>query len=132
MAKTQTTPQPTTPQIQAPVTGPKRIVPPAEFVAHGVSPMPGAPVPVLTNHGGTVLQSVQVVPIYWGAAWATGPNATLPAQIDAFFDFIVTSSLIDLLGEYSLPGKPIQAVAGTALPDLAEIFARMASRRDKR
>jgi hypothetical protein len=86
---------------------PKRIVPPEGFVAHGVSPMPGAPTPVLTNHGGTVLTSVQVVTIYWGTEWSTGTNAALPAQVDGFFDFILSSSVIDLLGEYSLPGKNI-------------------------
>src|ERR1700738_5339193 len=107
MAKTQSSPQKTAAQA-TPVARPKQIVPPADFIAHAVSPIPNAPAPVLTNHGGTVLQSVQVVPIYWGAAWATGPNATLPGQLDAFFDLIVTSSVIDLLGEYSLPGKPIQ------------------------
>ena len=107
MAKTQSSPQKTGTQA-ATIARPKQIVPPAEFIAHGVSPIPNAPAPVLTNHGGTVLQNAQVVPIYWGAAWASGTNATLPGQIDAFFDFILTSSLIDLLGEYSLPGKPIQ------------------------
>jgi hypothetical protein len=101
-----------TPQKIAPMAAqavlPKRIVPPSDFVAHGVSPMPGAPAPVLTNHGGTVLQSVQVVPIFWGTEWTTGTTAAIPAEIDSFFDFILTSSVIDLLGEYSLPGKPIQ------------------------
>ena len=87
---------------------PRNIVPPSDFVAHGVSPIAGAPVPSLTNHGGTVLQAVQVVPIYWGAAWAGGTNATLASQIDSFFDFIVTSQLMDMLSEYSLAGTPIQ------------------------
>ena len=70
MAKTQSSPQKTATQTPT-VAHPKQIVPPADFIAHGVSPIPNAPAPVLTNHGGTVLQSVQVVPIYWGAAeWA--------------------------------------------------------------
>jgi hypothetical protein len=115
MAKIQTTPQKTAVQTEH-VARPKQIVPPADFIAHGVSPIPNAPAPVLTNHGGTVLQSVQVVPVYWGAAWASGTNATLPGQIDGFFDFILTSSLMDLLGEYSLPGKPIQH--GSRLPSV--------------
>ena len=91
-----------------PPTQPRNIVPPAEFVAHGLAPVVGAPVPSLTNHGGTVIQSAQVIPIYWGAAWSSGTNATLKGQIDGFFDSILTSKLIDLLGEYSIPGKPIQ------------------------
>ena len=80
---------------------PRNIVPTLDFVAHGVSPVVDAPPPFLSNHGGPVLQSVQVVPIYWGAAWSTGTNTSLPGQLDAFFDSILTSSLIDLLGEYS-------------------------------
>jgi hypothetical protein len=66
-----------------------------------VADLAGAPAPLLVNHGGPVLGSVQVVPIYWGAAWGTGATGQLPAQIDAFFDFILTSSLIDMLAEYS-------------------------------
>src|SRR5260370_29025064 len=104
MAKHQTNPQ-NIAQPAAPVARPKQIVPLADFIAHGVSPIPNAPAPVLTNHGGTVLQSVQVVPIYWGAAWASGANATLPGHIDAFFHFILTSSLLHLLAQYNLPGK---------------------------
>ena len=80
--------------------GPRSIVPPDSFVAHGLAPLAGAPLPLLTNHGGPVLGSVEVVPIYWGAAWSGGTNATLTAQLDGFFDFILTSSHMDLLSEY--------------------------------
>ena len=80
--------------------GPRRIVPTEDFVARGVAPVVGAPVPNLQNHGGPVIGSVEVVPIYWGAAWASGTNAQLASQLDGFFDFIVTSSYMDLLHEY--------------------------------
>jgi hypothetical protein len=89
-------------------TGPRRIVPPVDFVPRGVSPIKGAPVPKLLNHGGPVIGAVEVIPIYWGAAWASGTNATLATQLDAFFDFIVTSSYMDLLREYSTPATTIQ------------------------
>jgi hypothetical protein len=88
--------------------GPRIIVPPAPFIAHGVTAIPGAPIPTLTNHGGPVIESVQVVPIYWGAEWATNANALLANQIDSFFDYIVTSSLIDMLAEYSLAATLIK------------------------
>ena len=39
--------------------------------------------------------------ILGGAGWATSTNAQLSTQLDAFFDFIVTSSLIDMLSEYN-------------------------------
>ena len=88
--------------------GPRRIVPTVDFVARGVTPVVGAPVPHLQNHGGPVIGSVEVVPVYWGAAWASGPNALLVSQLDRFFDFIVTSSYMDLLHEYSTASMQIQ------------------------
>lgn len=87
---------------------PRQIVPVAEFVGRGLAAAIGAPVPSLTNHGGPVLGSVQVVPIYWGAAWAVDPNAQLASQLDGFFDFLVTSSYMDLLNEYSTATTQIQ------------------------
>jgi hypothetical protein len=92
----------------ATTSGPRRIVPTVDFVARGLAPVVGAPVPNLQNHGGPVIGSVEVVPIYWGAAWATGTNAVLASNIDRFFDFIVTSSYMDLLHEYSTPSTQIQ------------------------
>ena len=91
------------------VTGPRRIVPTEEFFARGLTgPAPGAPVPKLINHGGAVLGSVEVIPIYWGAAWSSGTNATIASQLDAFFDFIVTSAYMDLLNEYSTSSTQIK------------------------
>jgi hypothetical protein len=90
------------------VDGPRQIVPVAEFVGRGLAAAIGAPAPSLTNHGGPVLGSVQVVPIYWGAAWATGANMQLATQLDGFFDFLVTSSYMDLLNEYSSATTQIQ------------------------
>jgi hypothetical protein len=50
---------------------------------------------------------VEVVAIYWGASWASGAGAQLAAQIDAFFDFILTSQFMDLLAEYNAPTTTI-------------------------
>lgn len=95
-----------TPQDAA--TGPRRIVPTVDFVPRGLAPVVGAPVPHLQNHGGPVIGSVEVVPIYWGAEWASNINAPLASQLDKFFDFIVTSSYMDLLHEYSTATTQIQ------------------------
>ena len=92
----------------APVGRPRQIVPVATFEARGVSPVAGASPPSLTNHGGPVLGSVEVVPIYWGGAWASGTEAQLSTQLDGFFDFIVTSPYMDLLHEYSTASTTIQ------------------------
>jgi hypothetical protein len=91
------------------IVGPHRIVPTAGFFAPGLAaPVPGASAPNLQNHGGKVIQSVDVVPIFWGASWSTGANAQLVPQVEGFFDFIVTSSLIDMLSEYSTASTRIQ------------------------
>lgn len=45
--------------------GPRTIVPPESFAAQVLAPLAGAPLPHLQNHGGPVLGSVEVVPIYW-------------------------------------------------------------------
>jgi hypothetical protein len=96
--------------------GPRGIVPPEDFTPRGVAPVVGAPTPSLQNHGGPVLGSVQVIPIYWGAAWGSGTNATLATQLDSFFDFIVTSEYMDLLAEYSTSSTQIQH--GQRLPSV--------------
>ena len=88
------------------MTGPRMIVPtltPSELAG-----APGlAPAAHLTYHGGPVLTAVQVVTIFWGAAWTQAAQSALMPQINAFFDFILTSSVIDQLAEYSVPGQPI-------------------------
>ena len=63
-----------------------------------------ASLPQLTYRGGPLIQNVEVTTIYWGSAWQNDP---IRAQLDAFFDFIVSSSLIDQLAEYDVPGFAI-------------------------
>src|SRR4051812_23353557 len=96
--------EPTTASKQ--ITGPRQIVPPADFVPRALGltmqsgPGAGAPPAHLTNHGGPVLGAVRVVPIYWGAAWAAG-DAALATQLNAFFDMVLSSTMMDMLSEYS-------------------------------
>jgi len=97
--------------------GPNRIVPTASFFAPGLAaPISVESAPNLQNHGGKVIQSVAVVPIFWGASWSTGINAQLIPQLEGFFDFIVTSSIMDMLAEYSTSSTPIQH--GRRLPSV--------------
>jgi hypothetical protein len=89
-----------------------RIVP--LFVADTVSQptveaqaaVPAAP-PQLTYRDGPLLTAVEVFTIFWGKAWQQGPQSALATQINQFFDFILTSPLIDQLAEYNVPGKQI-------------------------
>ena len=114
MAKTNASPQKTAAQ-GATIARPKQIVPPADFIAHGVSPIPNAPAPILTNHGGTVLQSVQVVPIYWGNTILG--DAAMKTAFDQFFAELLNSHYVDRLAQYNV-GQPLvlpsHAIGGTA------------------
>jgi hypothetical protein len=66
-----------------------------------------APVAHLTHHGGPVLTAVQVQAIFWGAAWQQPAQSALIPQIEQFFTFILQSSLMDLMAEFSIPGQSI-------------------------
>ena len=88
--------------------GPIRVVPlrddrltaPAPAVAPGQAPS-------LTYRGGPLLTSVQVFTFFWGDGWQGQPQAGLMQQVIQFFDYVVTSPLIDQLAEYSVPGSAI-------------------------
>jgi hypothetical protein len=59
--------------------------------------------PLLTYRGGPLLTGVQVFTVFWGASWGKAAQATLAANVNKFFKFILTSSLIDQLSEYNVP-----------------------------
>ena len=82
---------------------PIRIVP-----LHPGATRAAAQVPAkLTYRNGPLLTSVQVFTIFWGAAWQNAPQSALLQQMNQFFDFILTSQLLDQLAEYNVPGKTI-------------------------
>jgi hypothetical protein len=63
--------------------------------------------PQLTYRGGPLLTAVEVFTIFWGAAWQQPANAALLSQVNQFFDYILTSPLIDQLAEYNVPNQAI-------------------------
>lgn len=75
--------------------------PTAEALAAGP-----AVAPKLTYRGGPLLANVKVFTIFWGAAWK-GSQAALVTKVNAFFDYILTSPLIDQLSEYNVPSYAI-------------------------
>jgi hypothetical protein len=88
---------------------PIRIVPvhPIEAVAlpaHGAAPPPA---PQLTYRGGPLLTAVEVFTVFWGAPWSSLPESDLASGLNAFFDFVLTSPLIDQLAEYDVAGYSI-------------------------
>lgn len=72
----------------------------AEIIAPAVAPQ-------LTYLNGPLITSVEVFAVFWGTAWNTAPHSALMPQINQFFDFILTSPLIDQLSEYNVPGYTI-------------------------
>jgi len=80
---------------------PIRVVPlrlPEEMKAAAATP------PQLTFRNGPLLSAVQVFTVFWGAAWQQSPQSDLANNLNQFFDFILTSPLIDQLSEYDVPG----------------------------
>ncbi len=88
---------------------PIRIVPlhlPSELYRPSAG-IAAAPAAQLTYRGGPLLDSVRVFTIFSGQAWQTSPNSDLANQLNQFFGFVVSSSLVDQLAEYSVPGHTI-------------------------
>src|SRR5258708_34521770 len=63
--------------------------------------------PQLTYRGGPLLPAAQVFIFFWGTAWE-GAQAAFVQQLNQFFDFVLTSALLEQLGEHSLPGTTIR------------------------
>ena len=89
---------------------PIRIVPihvPKELfqAAEGVA---APPPPHLTYRGGPLLSSVEIFTVFWGTPWTTAPLSSMGQDLAKFFQFIVTSPLIDQLSEYNVPSFPIK------------------------
>ncbi|HEY1420548.1 MAG TPA: hypothetical protein VGG90_07540 [Candidatus Dormibacteraeota bacterium] len=63
--------------------------------------------PKLTYRGGPLLTAVEVYTFFWGSAWQQAAQATLMQQVNQFFDFVLTSALLDQMAEYSTPGRVI-------------------------
>ena len=81
---------------------PLRIVP-----LHPAARAAATGTPQLTYRGGPLLSAAEVFTIFWGKAWQAEANAPLMQQMNSFFDFVLTSSLMNQLGEYSTGGFTI-------------------------
>jgi hypothetical protein len=90
-------------------TDPVRIVPvhPAVEIAEPVHGASAAPPADLVYNGGPLLGAVEVFTVFWGSWWQSGVGAALAERLNGFFDFALTSRLIDELVEYSAAGTTI-------------------------
>lgn len=70
-------------------------------------PLQAAAGPQLTYRNGPLIAAAEVFVIFWGAAWQQAPQSALAPQINQFFDYVLTSPLMDQLAEYSVPGQAI-------------------------
>lgn len=61
----------------------------------------------VTYRGGPLLTAVEVFTVFWGAAWQQSANSAVMDRMNQFFDYILTSPLMDQLSEYSVAGKTI-------------------------
>ena len=61
-----------------------------------------APAAHLTYRQGPLIPSVEVFTIFWGNLWKKAPQAAIIGKVNGFFEFVLTSPLIDQLGEYSV------------------------------
>jgi hypothetical protein len=79
----------------------------------------------LTYNNGSLIAQAEVFTVFWGSAWQQAPLAKTVSEINGFFDFILTSSLIDQLAEYSVAqyqiahGKMVGSITLTS-PEVAK------------
>lgn len=69
------------------------------------APRAAAPAANMTYHGGPVIPNVSIVAIFWGSFWQQ--QAALITNLEQYFTFMVTSSFLDMLAEYSTPTQTI-------------------------
>jgi hypothetical protein len=81
-----------------------RIVPLHKPEAQALAP---AATPKLVYRNGPLISSGEIFTIFWGTSWQQEPLAGILAQMNQFFDFVLTSSLMDQLSEYSVAGHSI-------------------------
>jgi hypothetical protein len=72
-----------------------------------LAPAAAAVAAQLSYRNGPLLTAVEVFTIFWGADWQQSPQSLLIPRLNQFFDFILTSALLDQLSEYGVPGKSI-------------------------
>ena len=95
---------------------------PIQIVPVRTEAMAPVATPRLTYRGGPLLTAVEVFIFFWGDAWRSEPQATLMGQLNDFFEFVVTSPLLDQLAEYGVQdyaighGTRTGAIALTSAP----------------
>jgi hypothetical protein len=82
-------------------------VQPAQTGDGGVVSKQPVPVPAYLYRGGPLLSTAEIFTVFWGTAWEQSQQSEIVSYINEFFDVILTSSVVDQLAEYSVPGYAI-------------------------
>src|ERR1700730_14095944 len=69
--------------------------------------------PQLTYRNGPLLAAVEVFTVFWGAEWNAAPMNTVMQDMNQFFDYILTSALMDQLAEYNVASYKISHGKGS-------------------
>jgi hypothetical protein len=101
-------------------------------LVNAVPDLTAAP-PKLSYRNGPMLTAVEVFTFFWGSAWQQASNVAIAGEVNQFFDFILSSALIDRLAEYNVPGMNIGhgkriGTASVAAPDVAHSLTDAAVR----
>lgn len=95
-----------------------------ELVRRAAAPAP-AKAPKLVYNNGPLITQAEVFTIFWGSAWRQSAQVDLISNLNSFFDYILTSPLIDQLAEYNVAkyqighGKRIGTIT-LATPDVSD------------
>jgi hypothetical protein len=73
-----------------------------------VTAEPAAVAPKLTYRNGPLISAVEVFTVFWGSGWTASAQKDLITKVNAFFDFVLVSALIDQLAEYNVGTKTIR------------------------
>jgi len=90
-------------------TDPVRIVPvlPVDEIAAPAHGAAAGPPPELVYNGGALLGAVEVFTVFWSPWWQSSDGAALAERLNGFFDYVLTSELMDELAEYDAGGTSI-------------------------
>lgn len=66
----------------------------------GLEPLEDRRLLAVTYHGGPVIRNIEVEPVFYGPYWNSAAGQQQASDLDAFLSFLITSSYMDMLGEY--------------------------------
>lgn len=72
-----------------------------EVIRSAAAAVPAKAAQLVYNNGPLITQA-QVFTVFWGSAWQQSAQQSLIAELNGFFDYVLTSPLMDQMAEYSV------------------------------